>query len=230
MSTVTAHPAWPPMRILLLEDDCILGEALRDFLRTDDHVVEWCVRLSEARTAYAHPPYDALVIDWQLPDGSGLAWLRTLRDSGDHTPALMITARDQLADRVTGLNTGADDYLVKPFEPEELVARLRAVRRRVAGQAGAVLRFGLVAMDLNAKSVTVGGAEVALTTREWVLLEALALRRGRTVSKSELEDLVMGFDGSLSDNALEVHISAIRRKVGKHTIQTLRGMGYRVNP
>ena len=110
------------------------------------------------------------------------------------------------------------------------MARLRAVRRRVAGQAGAVLRFGLVAMDLNAKSVTVGGAEVALTTREWVLLEALALRKGRTVSKSELEDLVMGFDGSLSDNALEVHISAIRRKVGKHTIQTLRGMGYRVNP
>ena len=217
------------MRILLLEDDPILGEALRDFLRTDGHVVELCSRLSQARAAFAHQPYDALVIDWQLPDGSGLAWLQDLRASGEQTPALMITARDQLADRVTGLNTGADDYLVKPFEPEELVARLRAVRRRLAGQAVAVMAFGPVTMDLNAKSVSVNGAEVSLTAREWVLLEALALRKGRTVSKAELEDLVMGFDGSLSGNALEVHVSAIRRKVGKDTIQTLRGLGYRIN-
>ena len=217
------------MRILLLEDDPILGEALRDFLRTDGHVVELCSRISQARAAFAHQPYDALVIDWQLPDGSGLAWLRDLRASGEQTPALMITARDQLADRVTGLNTGADDYLVKPFEPEELVARLRAVRRRLAGQAVAVMAFGPVTMDLNAKSVSVNGAEVSLTAREWVLLEALALRKGRTVSKAELEDLVMGFDGSLSGNALEVHVSAIRRKVGKDSIQTLRGLGYRIN-
>ena len=117
------------MRILLLEDDRILGEALRDFMRTDDHVVEWCRRLSEARAAYAHQTYDALVIDWQLPDGSGLAWLQSLREGHDSTPALMITARDQLPDRLTGLNTGADDYLVKPFEPEELVARLRGLKR-----------------------------------------------------------------------------------------------------
>jgi two-component system, OmpR family, response regulator len=217
------------MRILLLEDDPILGEALRDFLRTDGHVVELCSRLSQARAAFAHQPYDALVIDWQLPDGSGLAWLQNLRASGEQTPALMITARDQLADRVTGLNTGADDYLVKPFEPEELVARLRAVRRRLAGQAVAVMTFGPVTINLNAKSVSVNGAEVSLTAREWVLLEALALRKGRTVSKAELEDLVMGFDGSLSGNALEVHVSAIRRKVGKDTIQTLRGLGYRIN-
>lgn len=217
------------MRILLLEDDRILGEALRDFMRTDDHVVEWCCRLSEARTAYTHQPYDALVIDWQLPDGSGLAWLKSLREANDSTPALMITARDQLADRLSGLNTGADDYLVKPFEPEELVARLRAVRRRAAGSPAPVLRLGPVALDLNAKSATVHDTPVALTSREWVLLEALALRKGRTVSKSELEDLVMGFDGSLSDNALEVHISAIRRKLGKDVIQTLRGLGYRVN-
>lgn len=218
------------MRILLLEDDRILGEALHDYIRLDGHVVEWCDRLCLARTAYRPSTYDALVIDWQLPDGSGLAWLQGLRNAGDPTPAVMITARDQLADRVTGLNTGADDYLVKPFEPEELMARLRAVRRRVAGQAASVLRFGSVAMDLNAKSVTSGGVPVALTAREWVLLEALALRKGRTVSKSELEDLAMGFDGSLSENALEVHISAIRRKLGKDTIQTLRGLGYRINP
>ena len=217
------------MRILLLEDDSILGEALRDFMRADDHVVEWCCRLSEASAAYTRQPYDALVIDWQLPDGSGLAWLRTLREANDSTPALMITARDQLADRLTGLDTGADDYLVKPFEPEELVARLRAVRRRAAGSPTAVFRVGPVAVDLNAKSACLNDIPVALTSREWVLLEALVLRKGRTVSKSELEDLVMGFDGSLSDNALEVHISAIRRKLGKDVIQTLRGLGYRVS-
>lgn len=217
------------MRILLLEDDRILGEALRDFMRTDDHVVEWCKCLREARAAYAHQPYDALVIDWQLPDGSGLAWLQNLRAGPDSTPALMITARDQLSDRLTGLNTGADDYLVKPFEPEELVARLRAVRRRAAGSPAPVVQVGPVALDLNAKSASLNGQPVALTSREWVLLEALVLRKGRTVSKSELEDLSMGFDGSLSDNALEVHISAIRRKLGKDIIQTLRGLGYRVN-
>ena len=217
------------MRILLLEDDRTLGEALRDFLRTDEHVVEWCTSLTQARAAYANQPYDALVIDWQLPDGSGLAWLRALRDAGDHTPGLMVTARDQLSDRIEGLNTGADDYLVKPFEPEELVARLKAVRRRMAGQSAAVMRMGRLELDLNARSVAVEGAKVTLTAREWVLLEALALRKGRIVSKSELEDLVMGFDGSLSDNALEVHISAIRRKVGKEAIQTLRGLGYRIN-
>ena len=217
------------MRILLLEDDRILGEALRDFMRTDDHVVEWCSRLSEARAAYAHQPYDALVIDWQLPDGSGLAWLQSLREGHDHTPALMITARDQLTDRLAGLNTGADDYLVKPFEPEELVARLRAVRRRAAGSPAPVMQLGPVTLDLNAKSASLHGQPVALTSREWVLLEALVLRKGRTVSKSELEDLAMGFDGSLSDNALDVHISAIRRKLGKDIIQTLRGLGYRVN-
>ena len=217
------------MRILLLEDDFILGEALRDFMRTDDHVVEWFIRLGEARAAYAHQPYDALVIDWQLPDGSGLAWLQSIRERHDHTPALMITARDQLNDRLKGLNTGADDYLVKPFEPEELVARLRAVRRRAAGNPAPIMQLGPVTLDLNARSVRVHGQPVALTSREWVLLEALVLRKGRTVSKSELEDLAMGFDGSLSDNALEVHISAIRRKLGKDIIQTLRGLGYRVN-
>ncbi|MBY0465692.1 MAG: response regulator transcription factor [Burkholderiales bacterium] len=217
------------MRILLLEDDRILGEALRDFMRTEDHVVEWCCRLSEARTAYQHQPYDALVIDWQLPDGSGLAWLRSLREGHDSTPALMITARDQLSDRLSGLNTGADDYLVKPFEPEELLARLRAVRRRTAGSPAPVIRLGPVTLDLNAKTAHLSGQPVALTAREWALLEALVLRKGRTVPKSELEDLAMGFDGSLSDNALEVHISAIRRKLGKDIIQTLRGLGYRVN-
>jgi two-component system OmpR family response regulator len=154
------------MRILLLEDDRILGEALRDFMRTDNHVVEWCCRLSEARTAYAHQPYDALVIDWQLPDGSGLDWLVGLRHARDSTPALIITARDRLPDRLAGLNSGADDYLVKPFEPEELVARLRAVRRRAAGSSTPVLTFGPVTVDLNAKTTLLDNNPVALTARE----------------------------------------------------------------
>ncbi|MBA4255707.1 MAG: DNA-binding response regulator [Polaromonas sp.] len=216
------------MRILLLEDDRILGEALRDFLRTEDQVVEWFTRLSEARAALANQPYDALVVDWQLPDGSGLDWIRSLRNARNVIPAIMITARDQLQDRLCGLNTGADDYLVKPFEPEELMARVCALRRRSVGNPAPVFTWGSVVFDLTAKTAARDGQPIQLTAREWSLMEALALRKGRTVSKTELEALVMGFDGSLSDNALEVHISAIRRKLGKTVIQTLRGLGYRM--
>ena len=128
------------MRLLLIEDDDILGEGLRDFLRADGHSVDWCRSLHEA-AACRGEPYDALLVDWQLPDGSGLAWLQTQRRQGDATPALMLTARDRLDDRIQGLDSGADDYLVKPFEPEELAARLRAVTRRRAGSAGERLRL-----------------------------------------------------------------------------------------
>ena len=120
------------MRLLLLEDDVILGEGLRDFLRAEGHVVDWCQRLAQAEVL-REEPYDALLVDWQLPDGSGLDWVRAIRRQGDGTPVLILTARDLLADRVRGLDTGADDYLVKPFDPEELSARIRAVRRRTAG-------------------------------------------------------------------------------------------------
>jgi two-component system OmpR family response regulator len=213
--------------LLLLEDDLLLGEGLRDYLRTDGHVVDWCTRLGEA-VLLVREPYDAWLIDWQLPDGSGLDWLRRLRQRGLTTPALMLTARDLLSDRVRGLDAGADDYLVKPFEPEELAARLRAVCRRTAGTGGERITFGDVQVDLTAKAAWLAQAHVELTAREWALLEALVLRAGRIVSRSDLDALVIGQDAEVCSNVLEVHISNLRRKLGRSFIETVRGLGYRI--
>jgi two-component system OmpR family response regulator len=216
------------MRLLLLEDDPTLGEGLRDFLAADGHRVDWCRTLGETE-ALRGEPYDALLVDWQLPDGSGLQWLQARRTRGDATPALMLTARDRVGDRITGLDAGADDYLVKPFAPEELAARLRAVARRSgAGAADARVRFGAVTVDLAGRSATVNGMRAELTAREWALLEALVLRAGRIVTKPELERVVLGFDAEVASNAIEVHVSALRRKLGRGLIDTVRGLGYRL--
>ncbi len=242
------------MRLLLLEDDALLGEGLRDYVRADGHVVEWCTNLSAAHSL-EDEPFDALLVDWQLPDGSGVDWVRARRAQGDARPVLLLTARDRLADRIRGLDSGADDYLVKPFAPEELLARLRAVMRRSShSPAAARLSFeGGVQVDLAGRGVwrsssANGGGAVAengagmetgeeaagalervdLTAREWTLLEALARRAGRVVTKSELDRLVLGLDAQVMSNALEVHVSALRRKLGRDLIETVRGLGYRL--
>ena len=215
------------MRLLLLEDDPLLGEGLRDYLRTEGHVVDWCRSIAEAGRIGGEP-VDALLIDWQLPDGSGLDWLRARRVRGDLTPALMLTAKDLLGHRVEGLDAGADDYLVKPFAPEELAARLRVIGRRSAGAATQALRFGQVQVDMTARIACRGGRRVELTAREWALLEALGLRSGRIVSRSDLERLVLGMDSDVASNAVEVHVSALRRKLGHSLIETVRGLGYRM--
>ena len=217
------------MRLLLIEDDEILGGGLRDFLRLEQYVVDWCRNLQDARALHSEP-YDALLVDWQLPDGSGLAWLRAKRASGDATPALILTARDLLSDRIEGLDGGADDYLVKPFAPEELCARLRAVVRRTQSRRPATLNIGEVAIDLAAHQVSRSGAVVDLTAREWSVLQALCLRAGRLVLKSDLERLTVGFDAEVSSNALEVHVSSLRRKLDRSLIETVRGLGYRLGP
>jgi two-component system OmpR family response regulator len=216
-----------PMRLLLIEDDDILGEGLRDFLRAEGHAVDWCRSLDQTQ-ALRGESYHALLIDWQLPDGSGLQWLQHRRAQGDRTPALMLTARDRIADRIEGLDRGADDYLVKPFAPEELSARLRAVARRSAGAAASSVRLGAVEVDIAARAAWVDGAVADLTAREWAVLEALVLRAGHLVAKPELEQLVLGFDAEVSSNALEVHVSALRRKLGRGLIETVRGLGYRI--
>ena len=216
------------MRLLLIEDDDILGEGLRDYLRSEGHTVDWFRDLQHADAARGEP-FDAWLLDWQLPDGSGLDWLRARRARGEMTPALMLTARDRLADRVSSLDGGADDYLIKPFAPEELTARLRAVCRRTAGAVDARVRAGPVVIDLHARCALRDGQRVDLTAREWALLEALALRSGRIVLKGELERLVHGFDSEITSNALEVHISSLRRKLGRDVIDTVRGLGYRLD-
>ncbi|MEY2839270.1 MAG: hypothetical protein RJB60_1569 [Pseudomonadota bacterium] len=215
------------MRLLLLEDDAILGDGISAYLRSEGHVVDWCQRLLDVSALQAEP-YDALLVDWQLPDGSGLDWIRTLRRQGTRTPILMMTARDRLSDRIQGLDTGADDYLVKPFAPEELVARLRALQRRSVGVASPRLRVGDVEVDLTAKAAWMEGARVDITQREWQVLEALVSRPGRVVSKTDLEALMLGLDGEVASNALEVHISRLRRKLGHGLIETVRGLGYRI--
>ena len=220
------------MRLLLVEDDDLLGEGLVAFLRGDGHVVDWA-RSVTAAEAHLGEVFDAWLVDWQLPDGSGLDWLRRRRARGDTTAAIMLTARDRLPDRLKGLDSGADDYLVKPFAPEELAARLRAVCRRSAGSATHRVRVGPaeagIEVDLSARCAYVAGVRAELTGREWAVLEALTLRAGRIVSKSELEQLVLGFESELSSNALEVHVSSLRRKLGHDVLATVRGMGYRVS-
>lgn len=215
------------MRLLLIEDDPLLGEGLQEYLRSEGHQVDWCQRLLEVVTLQDEP-YDALLVDWQLPDGSGLDWVRSIRRRGVQTPVLVLTARDLLSDRVRGLDSGADDYLVKPFDPEELSARIRAVSRRVAGSGSPTLRFGGVELDLNSRCARLAGVRVDLTAREWAVVEALALRAGRVVGKSDLENIVFGLDGEVASNSLEVHVSSIRRKLGRELIETARGLGYRL--
>ncbi len=217
------------MRLLLLEDDRGLGEGLKAFLETDGHAVDWCQRLLEARSLHAET-YDAFLVDWQLPDGSGVDWVHQLRRQGVKTPVIILTARDLIADRVQGLDTGADDYLVKPFDPEELCARVRAITRRAAGMSSPRQRFGSVEIDFSTRSVFVDAVMARLTAREWALLEALARRAGRLVAKADLESLVHGLEGEVASNSIEVHISNLRAKLGRDLIETVRGMGYRVVP
>jgi two-component system OmpR family response regulator len=215
------------MRLMLLEDDDILGEALKDYLQAEGNVVDWFTHIAHARAA-VREPYDTLLIDWRLPDGSGIDWLSQLRQEGVTTPALIITARDLLRERIQGLDSGADDYIVKPFDPAELAARIRAVRRRVTAD-GAIRRcFGPVEVDMTAMTASVGGLIVDLTAREWALLDALASRAGRIVSKTDLEALVTGLDSEVNSNAIEVHIFKLRRKLGRNIVETVRGRGYRM--
>jgi two-component system OmpR family response regulator len=200
---------------------------LCDFLRVDGHAVEWARRLGDIE-AYRGEPFDAYLLDWQLPDGSGLEWLRARRSGGDITPVLMLTARDMLHDRLRGLDSGADDYIVKPFAPEEMAARVRAICRRGAGSASARIRVGDVEVDLVARCAWLGDERIELTSREWSVLEALVLRPGRIVTKAELERLVLGFESELASNAIEVHVSSLRKKLGRELVETVRGLGYRV--
>ncbi len=216
------------MRLLLIEDDHLLGTGLRDYLDATGHSVHWCPNLAHAIAQHGEP-FDAYLVDWQLPDGSGLSWLQARRRDGDMTPALVLTARDRLHERIQGLDSGADDYLVKPFAPEELAARLRAVARRTAGTPTGLWWVCTDAVvDVIGLRARRAGALVGLTAREWALLAALLQRNGRAVAKGDLEALVAGEASATAlSNTLEVHVSALRRKLGPEAVRTLRGVGYR---
>ncbi|SHF43585.1 two-component system, OmpR family, response regulator [Litoreibacter ascidiaceicola] len=216
------------MRVLLIEDDTVLGDAVRDQIAADGHSIDWAMRLDGAGEYLDVAAYDLILLDLMLPDGRGQPFLRALRKKGDVTPVIILTALDQISDRIEGLNAGADDYMVKPFDLSELSARVAAVARRYAGNPNPLATLGDLEVDLAARSVFRGGKSVALTAREWVLFEAFVQRPGQLLSKAQLEERLYSFDTEVESNTIEVHVSRLRKKLGRERIETVRGLGYRL--
>ena len=216
------------MRVLLIEDDTILGAAVRDQIVAEGHSVDWVTRLDAARDHIGSAAYDLLLLDLMLPDGRGLGLLRDLRTRGNVTPVIILTAMDQLSDRIEGLNAGADDYLVKPFDLSELSARLNAVARRYAGNPNPLVRIGDIEIDLAARSILRAGRTIDLTAREWALFEAFVQRPGQILSKAQLEERLYSFGAEVESNTTEVHVSRLRKKLGHGIVETVRGVGYRL--
>jgi DNA-binding response OmpR family regulator len=214
------------MRLLLVEDDAMIGAAAQQGLRQEGHTVDWVRDGREADAAAANGVYDLVLLDLGLPRKNGLELLRGWRTRGLEMPVLIVTARDAVKDRVAGLDAGADDYLVKPFDLDELSARVRAVLRRRAGRAASVLRVGELEIDASARRVRWKGREVALSAREYALLEALADRPGAYLTRAQLEERLYGWDEEIASNAVEVHIHALRRKLEPGLIRNVRGLGY----
>lgn len=216
------------MRILLIEDDRVIAGAVREQAESEGHSVDHAARLDAARDALAVAHFDLILLDLMLPDGRGVPFLCSLRAKGDTTPVIIMTALDQVSDRIEGLNAGADDYLVKPFDLSELSARIGAVSRRYAGNPNPRIKLGELSVDIAARSLTRAGNPVPLTAREWVLLEAFLQKPGQLLSKAALEERLYSFDSEVESNTIEVHISRLRKKLGADLIVTERGLGYRL--
>lgn len=218
------------MRILLIEDNAGLGQAAYEQLAEDGHAVDWVQRLNHADTSVHTTAYDLILLDLMLPDGQGLDFLRKRRAVGDATPVIILTARDQISDRIAGLNAGADDYLVKPFDLFELSARIAAVARRYSGNPNPQMQLGELQINLADRTVQRAGLAVELTAREWSLFEAFIQRPSALLSKSQLEERLYAFGAEIESNTIEVYISRLRKKLGHQMIETVRGVGYRLGP
>ena len=216
------------MRILLVEDDTSLGETILAWLRLDQHAVDWVRRGDSAQTALLTHRYDCVLLDRGLPGLSGDALLAALRSAGNTVPVILITAFNALADRVEGLDLGADDYLVKPFELEEMSARIRAAVRRGASQASNTLTQAGIALDVESRQASLDGQPVALTSREYHVLYALLLRKNGIVTRAQIEENLYGWGEEVESNAIEVYIHNLRKKFGSDSIVTVRGLGYRL--
>jgi two-component system, OmpR family, response regulator len=216
------------MRILLIEDDSVLGAAVRDQIAGDGQSVDWVMRLDAAGDAVRGASYDLVLLDMMLPDGRGIGFLKSLRARGDVTPVIILTALDQVSDRIEGLNAGADDYLVKPFDLSELSARIGSVARRYTGNPNPIVTHGALEIDLAARSIRRDGKPVQLTAREWSLFDAFLSRPGQLLSRAQLEEKLYAFDAEVESNTIEVHVSRLRKKLGPRFIETERGMGYRL--
>ncbi len=216
------------MRVLLVEDDRMIGDNLKSALRQSGYAVDWVRDGRAAGDVLASERFDVVLLDLGLPQRDGLEVLAALRARGDATPVVVVTARDAVDARVRGLDAGADDYLVKPFELDELLARIRAVVRRHAGRAEPAIEIEGVALDPAARQVTRDGAPVPLSAREYAVLEALMLRPGAILSRAQLEDRLYGWGEELESNAISVYVHQLRRKLGDGFIHTVRGIGYYV--
>ena len=216
------------MRILLAEDDHALAQAVCSYLRAKAYVVDVATSLAQASAALHAAEYAAVLLDLHLSDGDGLTLLPQVR-AVKHPPiVIVLTARDQVSDRIRGLDAGADDYLVKPYDPGELLARLRAVERRRSAAQLPVVELGDLQIDLARELVRRSGVPIALTQKEWALLRVLATRPDRIHTREALQDALYSFDDEADSNTLEVFISRLRRKLGREHIETLRGLGYRL--
>lgn len=214
------------MRLLLVEDDPMIGRNIQSGLKQDGYSVDWVQDGMAAELALANNVYELLLLDLGLPRKSGLDVLQTLRHNKNRIPVLILTARDSVTDRITGLDTGADDYLVKPFDLDELSARIRALLRRNAGRAEAVIEHGTLTLNPASHEVTLNGKSIILSMREFTLLHILLERPGTPLSRTQLEDRLYGWGEEVESNAVEVYIHALRRKLGNDLIKNVRGVGY----
>jgi DNA-binding response OmpR family regulator len=216
------------MKVLVVEDDLMIGENIQIALEGEGISAEWVRGGADAEAALAAGTYDAMLLDLGLPQKDGIDVLRALRARKNNLPVLVLTARDTVAQRVLGLNSGADDYMLKPFDLEELLARLHALVRRARGGIDAVYRKGDVTVNCETREVLVAGRQVLLSSREWSILDALVARPGAILSRSQLEERLYGWSADVESNAVEVYIHGLRKKLGSHFIVNVRGLGYMV--
>jgi two-component system response regulator QseB len=216
------------MRLLLVEDDAMVGAGIRTGLRQQGYTVDWVRDGAAAEAAVHTTPYDAVLLDIGLPKKTGLELLANWRSQKNGVPVLIITARDAVSDRIRGLDAGADDYLVKPFDLDELAARLRALLRRHSGRATPIIEHGALTLDPASHEVTLAGVPVSLSAREFALLHSLLENPGVPLSRAQLEDRLYGWQEEIGSNAVEVHIHSLRRKLGNDWLRNVRGVGYLV--
>lgn len=216
------------MRILLVEDDAVFARAMVTFLTAKGFTVAHASDMQTAKELLPTSNWGAALLDWHLSDGEGIDLLPLIRKQMDQPSVIMLTAKDQISDRIKGLDAGADDYLVKPFDPDELLARLRAIERRRSGAASSIVDCGSLKIDLGRSTVTVDGVTADLTGKEWAILRVLASRPDRLHSKEVLSSAIYTSEDDIGSNTLEVFISHLRRKLGRDVIQTYRGQGYRL--
>jgi two-component system, OmpR family, response regulator len=210
----------------LVEDDAMIANGLLTALRQEAHAVDWMRDGRRAAAALQTTSFDLVLLDLGLPERDGLDVLRDMRRRGDSTPVIIVTARDEVRDRVAGLDAGADDYIVKPFDLDEVSARMRSVVRRVAGRGDPCIEHRGIRLNPSTHTVEHNGAAVPLSAHEYAVLEALLQRPGAVLSRTQLEDRVYGWGEQVESNAIEVYIHALRRKLGSDSIRTLRGVGY----